>query len=121
MRDSPWLDPCRCPASCRSRPTTRKPRAARWYAAALPNPPSPTTATSCAVIGAPAPSLSDDPEPFAHGRDQVGVALDSHGLVGTAAPEPQQQLRWLAADHGRGRPGLAREEHVVRLESHPPD
>src|SRR5688572_25834693 len=46
MREPPWLAPRSCAGPNFSSPRTRRPRAARWYAAALPMPPSPTTITS---------------------------------------------------------------------------
>src|SRR5438067_9898926 len=46
MRESPPEDPSVCPRAERSIPSTRSPRFARWYAAAEPCAPRPTTITS---------------------------------------------------------------------------
>ena len=46
MRDWPWLEPRACAGVCRSTPSTRSPRAASRYAAALPIPPRPAKITS---------------------------------------------------------------------------
>ena len=45
-RERPWLEPRACAGVKRSSPSTRLPRRARWYAAALPIAPRPTTIAS---------------------------------------------------------------------------
>ena len=52
MRFVPWDDPWSWGMSNCSRPSTRSPRRASWYTAALPIPPTPTTMTSyCGTRG----------------------------------------------------------------------
>src|SRR5262245_52349119 len=46
MRDSPCDEPLVCPRGNASRPSTRRPRLATWYVAALPIAPRPTVMTS---------------------------------------------------------------------------
>ncbi len=48
-RERPCDEPLWWPRAKASRPRTRRPRRARWYAAALPIPPSPSTITSYCV------------------------------------------------------------------------
>src|SRR6266540_896723 len=50
IRESPPKDANVCPRAKRSNPSTLRPRLARWYAAALPCAPRPTTIASYAGI-----------------------------------------------------------------------
>src|SRR5215470_6216565 len=77
MRVCPCDEPKTWGGVKRSSPSTRRPRRARWYAAALPIAPSPTTTTSCVT----APRVSEPGE-----ERQVGVDP-------TVAPEERDQRR----------------------------
>src|SRR5436190_23787865 len=101
MRLRPCEDPRSCGMSNCSRPSTRAPRAAAWYAAALPIPPTPTTMTSYMT-------RADCTPPFV-----LRYAHEAHRTPGTRRRRGRRRRTARAGD--------GRENRAAAFPSHPPE